>query len=427
MSKRNKWNWIARGATVSALGSLAVLASPAGAADQPAASPLIVASDTTPKYLDESLPSSLAPGAPESLNTNRAPLMSFLDQAGVARPLDDARINIKGWIEGSYNYNFNNPAKSLNLGRVFDINDNRGQINQFNVTIERQADLKQWDVGGMVEMFYGTDGRFTTSSDFLGNGGSEYYYDIPQLYVDVTAPIGNGLRIRFGKFLFFKQIDPNASVFYSHSFAFSGALPFTLTGITAYYPISENLSIEGGFSRGWGQTLTDNNGAIDGLGRIRYRINSQAEATFALICGPELNKDNSHYRTTLDGTLSYQATKDLTLLADAVYGFQAQPTGTADDQWYGISGYAVYKCCPMANFNLRGEFYRDEEGFTTGVGQTLFEVTAGLTITPFPSSPMGWNLKVRPEVRWDYSTRGFFNGLTEHSQVTVGIDAYFDF
>ena len=168
----------------------------------------------------------------------------------------------------------------------------------------------------MVEMFYGTDGRFTTSSDFLGNGGSEYYYDIPQLYVDITAPIGNGIRIRLGKFLFFKQIDPNASVFYSHSFAFSGALPFTLTGITAYYPITEQLSVEGGIARGWGQTFTDNNGAIDGLGRLKYQIDPKILATLALCVGPELDGDNSHYRTVLDGTLSYKATESLTLLSN---------------------------------------------------------------------------------------------------------------
>src|SRR5207248_2017067 len=65
----------------------------------------------SPQYLDEHLPS-IAPGAPAALNTNRAPLMALLGQAGiVAGPLDQARINIYGHVEVSSTFNFNNPAK----------------------------------------------------------------------------------------------------------------------------------------------------------------------------------------------------------------------------------------------------------------------------------------------------------------------------
>lgn len=392
-----------------------------------------------PLYLDENMPS-LAPGAP-ALNATRPALMSALDAAGIGRNLDDLRINLYGWVEGSYTYNFDNPAKSLNLGRVFDINDNRLQLNQVNLNVERKADPHQWDIGGMVELNYGTDARFIHSSDFLGNStsagaisrgnpinnGPEYQFDIPQLYVDITAPLGNGIRVRLGKFLFFKQIDPNASVFFSHSFTFGAALPFTLTGATVNYAFTDQLSVETGISRGWGQTFTDNNGAINGIGRVRYDIDKQTAFSVAAVVGPELTGDNSHYRSVIDATLSYQVSDPLTILLDGVYGYQAQPAGATSSQWYGVSGYAVYKLSDSLNINARGEYYRDEEGFTTGVAQTLFEGTLGVTITPFPRNALGSNLKIRPEVRYDYSTRGYFNGLADHSQLTVAVDAYFDF
>lgn len=425
--------WMVGGATIAlAFGSAAM-------ADEPT---LIQSDPASVQFLAGDLPA-IAPGTPDSFNTNRAPLMGLLDQAGAARVLDQARINIYGHIEGSFTYNTDNPALHLNLGRVFDINDLRGQINQIDLHIERKADLHQWDIGGSIELYYGTDARFTTSSDFLGNSsssnsssssspgsifqGAEYQLDIPQLYLDVTAPIGNGLRLRVGKFLFFKQIDPNASVFFSHSFTFGAALPFTLTGLTAYYQIFDELSLEVGISRGWGQTFTDNNGAIDALGRVRYAIQKGTDLSIAMIIGPELNHDNSHYRTTIDATLTQEITEKWKLLFDGVFGAQAQPSGTADDYWYGISIYSVFKCCDEANFNLRGEVYRDEEGFTTGVAQTMFEVTAGFTIMPFPKDAIGSNLKIRPEVRWDYSTRAYFNGLQDHSQITFAIDAFFDY
>ncbi|HZK80057.1 MAG TPA: outer membrane beta-barrel protein, partial [Humisphaera sp.] len=271
-----------------------------------AGSSLSLAYDGAPRYLDENAPG-LAPGAPAaagagpSLNAERAPLMALLAQTGAGRTLDDARVNIYGHIEGSYTYNTDNPSQNLNLGRVFDINDNRGEMNQLDLNLERIADPHQFDLGGRVELLYGSDARFIHGSDFIDYdnknvanstrlyNGPEYQFDIPQIYVDLTLPIGEGIRIRAGKFLFFKQIDPNASVFYSHSFTFGGALPFTLTGVTAQYAFNDRITVEGGFSRGWGQTLTDNNGAIDGMGRVSWKINQESKFSLALITGPEQN------------------------------------------------------------------------------------------------------------------------------------------
>ena len=36
---------------------------------------------------------------------DRAPLMMLLDKAGAAKPLDDLKLNIYGWIEAGYTYN----------------------------------------------------------------------------------------------------------------------------------------------------------------------------------------------------------------------------------------------------------------------------------------------------------------------------------
>jgi hypothetical protein len=361
------------------------------------------------------------------------PLMSLLDRTGIGGRLEDANIRLFGHIEGSYTYNADDPASDLNLGRVFDLKNNRPTLNQIDFNIERPVDLTshRWDVGGRVEMLYGSDARFIHSNGLLDGGdffhGPEHQFDLPQVYVDVGVPIGNGLRVRAGKFLFFKQIDPNASVFYSHSFSFGAALPFTLTGITGYYPITNQVSVEGGISRGWDQSLRDNNGAIDGLARVRYDVSDRTSLTLAGIIGPELDNDNSHYRTTLDFTASHQATDRLTLLLDAVLGYQAQPSSVGDANWYGIAGYAVYKINEYVSVAGRLEWYRDEQGLTTAVAQTLYEATVGLTVTPFPTDPVGANFKIRPEVRADYSSKRYFDGLTRHDQYTFALDAIFNF
>lgn len=373
-------------------------------------------------------PNGLNPGTQQP-----QPLMSLLDRTGVGGALEDANIRLFGHVEGSYSYNADDPAGGLNLGRVFDLRDNRLTLNQLDFNVERPVDLTShhWDVGGRIEMLYGSDARFIHSNGLLDGGdffhGPEYQFDLPQLYVDVGIPVGNGLRVRVGKFLFFKQIDPNASVFYSHSFSFGAALPYTLTGITGYYPITSQLSVEGGISRGWDQSLRDNNGAIDALGRVRYDVSNQTSLSLAAIVGPELNQDNSHYRATVDFTVSHQATDQLTLLLDAVLGYQAQPSSVGDSNWYGVAGYAIYRLNEYLSLAGRLEWYRDEEGLTTAIPQTLYEATVGVTISPFPHDAVGANFKLRPELRGDYSSRRFFDGLSRHDQYTFAIDAIFNF
>lgn len=370
---------------------------------------------------------SVAPG-------QRAPLMSLFDQIGVGSALDDAHINVFGHIEGSYTWNFDNPAKDLNVGRVFDIKHNDPEVNQLDFNIERNVDLSnhQFDIGGRVELLYGTDARFIHSSGFLDYDnffvGPEYQFDIPQLYVDIAVPLGNGLRIRAGKFLFFKQIDPNASVFFSHSFTFGSALPFTLTGVSALYDFTDQLSLEMGFSRGWGQTFTDNNSAIDGFGRIRYNPADKTALTLAAIVGPEDDHDDSHYRVAVDFTATQGIGDNTTLLLDSVLGYDAAGSTTgAAAWWYGVAGYGVYKLNDYLSCGLRLEWYRDEEGFTTGLAQNLYEATVGVTYIPFPDHPIAGNFKIRPELRYDYSSKDYFDGLTKHDQLTAAVDAIFNF
>jgi len=372
--------------------------------------------------------------------TRRRPLMSLLDQHGLADGLEDARINLFGHVEASFEYNFVDPAGDFNAGRVFDFKQHADLLfNQLDLAAERivMPNRDEWDVGGRVEMLYGSDARFLHAHGLGDNqdlfDGPENQFDLLQAYVDIAVPWGSGLRIRAGKFLFFKQVDPNASVFYSHSYTFGAALPFTLTGVSGLYNLSDDWSLEAGSSRAWGQALEDNNGMIDFFGRARHTLSYRTRSAFMLITGPELDDKKGDWRTAVDFVITHKATDDLTFLGDFVFGWQPdapEPTvsgGTTTATWYGAAGYAVFRVDDRYSLGARAEWYRDSGGFTTGVDQNLFELTGGVTITPFPRNEVGQNLKVRPELRWDYSTEDYFDGLSKHSQVTFALDVIFNF
>ena len=400
-----------------------------------------------------------SPG-PEAVNrptAGRRPLMSLLDQVGVADAFDRARLDLFGHVEGSYTRNADNPETGFNVGRVFDFEDDEPTLNQLDLNVQRlvgpdrpgNAGAGSFDVGGRVELLYGADARFIHAEGMFDHtdpeggdtnditDGPENQFDIPQAYVDVNVPVGNGLRVRAGKFLFFKQIDPNASVFYSHSFTFGAALPFTLTGVTGYYEFTDALSLEAGVVRGWDDALEDENDAFTGVGRLRWRATDALNLSVAAITGPELPDDNHDHRTAVNFVASYRVSDNLTFLLDSIYGYQANAPGEGASDWYGAAVYGIYKVNDFVSAAARVEYYRDDEGFTTGIAtagpvfgfssQSLYEATVGLTITPFAHDELGRNLKVRPEVRYDYSSEDFFDGFTEDDQVTFAVDAIFNF
>ena len=381
---------------------------------------------------------------PAAPTAQRRPLMQLLERYDLAGPLDDARIRVFGHAEAGYTFNPDDPAQDLNLGRNFDVEANQFIFNQLDLAVERTVNVSQteWDVGGRVEFLYGGDARFTKSNGMFDHqdffDGPENQFDIPQLYADVNLPVGNGLRIRAGKFLFFKQIDPNASVFYSHSYTFGGALPYTLTGVSGYYELSDQWSAELGINRGWGQSLEDNNDMLSFHGRIRYTPTDRTSFALLFITGPEQDDNNGAYRTAVDFVGSHRINDNLTFLFDLVYAREASPrdelfaNGAVDQDeadWYGAAGYLVYRINDQFSAAGRLEWFRDDEGYPSvlAVAQDAFEVTLGLTIVPMPNDDIGRNLKIRPEVRYDWSTEDFFDGLTSDNQFTAAVDVIFNF
>ena len=378
----------------------------------------------TPKYMDD------APA--------RKPLMGLLDRAGLANSLDAANINIFGFVEGSYTYNFNDPAGEINVGRVFDFENDKVLLNQLDLTVERTVDVTKgkWDLGGRMEWIYGADAGLIHSNGLFdwydGSRSPENQFDLNQAYLDLAIPVGNGLRLRGGKFVTLmgqETINPTTNALYSHSYLFGFAIPFTHTGVMGTYALNDNWTVEGGFFRGWEQSAEDNNDSLSFHAKVAYTSTDKTwGAILQAVTGPERADSNSDYRTVIDAilTLTPDPNGPWTFAVNGDYGWEASVPGIGDSQWYGVAGYAGYKVNSMFTVNGRGEWFNDEDG-ARGLGTTVYEATLGLAITPFPNDALGSNLKIRPEIRYDYAQDDLFNGGADRDQVTVGIDAYFTY
>lgn len=389
--------------------------------------------------------------APAATAPTERPLMMGLDALGIGKTLQDANINIYGYVEGSYTYNFMKPPGHVNVGRAFDTQAETPVLNQVDLTFERTVDYtkNKWDVGGRVEFIYGSDSRFIHSNglDFYGpndaaDGGEQtdpsMQFDLNQAYVDVAVPLGTGLRIRAGKFdtiIGYESINPTTNPLFSHSYLFTYDEPLTQTGVLATYNLTPAWTLNAGFTRGWEQATKDNNSAIDFLGGISWAVNSKLTLTLNNSTGPQNAGDTNNYRTVFDfvGTYNYNDNWSFGLNAD--YGFQqngANGGAGGPANFYGVAGYVGYKINSYFTINGRGEYFNDQDnarGLSTipSEGTQAWEGTLGVTITPMPDSTLGSNLKIRPEVRYDYSQNPIYEGGTNNSQCTAAIEAYYTY
>ncbi len=300
-----------------------------------------------------------------------------------------------------------------------------------DLSIERTVDVtkKQWDVGFKVEGQFGSDAAFQHSNGILDNvnstEGPQNQLDLTQAYVDVAVPVGNGLRLRAGKFatlLGYETANPTTNALYSHGYIFN-SYNFSNTGILATYAFNDQFTLDAGVTRGLDQSTKDNNGAADGVVRLTYTPNKQWTFYATAELGPQNTDDNAHYRDVVDFIASYAATDNLALAVDGTYGWDGASDGK---EWYGVAGYVTYKLDAMFSLNGRAEWFSDPNGVKYGiVAANYYELTAGLGIKPFPNDKWGQNLVVRPELRYDWSDQEAYNG--KNNQLVAAVDAYFTF
>jgi hypothetical protein len=363
------------------------------------------------------------------------PLMGALSAIpGVGGALAATGITIGGFVEGGYTYSFNPPPGKYITGNIFNIKQNRVVLDQADIAVTRTVDptAGKFDIGAKIEFIYGWDAGAIHSNglfSYLSRTQPENQFDLVQAYADVVTPIKN-LDIRFGKFVTLlgqETINPTGNALYSHTYLFGDAIPFTQTGVLLTYNLTDAITVEGGITRGWGQSLRDNNGAIDFLGEVSWQVDKATKLILNVSEGPQAAKDNSDYWTVIDFIASRTMSDQLSIAFNADYGDAPHALGTTSAQWYGGALYGTLTLDSHLAVTMRGEAYDDQDGFTTGLAQRVYEATLGVTITPFPDNAIGKNLEFRPEVRYDYSDRDFFNGGTRHDQVQCAMDAIFQF
>jgi hypothetical protein len=356
-------------------------------------------------------------GMVESLSDFNVNETSFMKRAGL-----EIGLWASGGVTGNSNGNTNAPV-------LFNDRVNEFTLDQLNFYIERAVDTEgdSWDIGGRMDFMYGTDARFTQASgwDDKWNAGSSGYYDIamPQLYVEVFAPIGNGITAKLGHFyttIGNEVVTSPDNFFYSHAYTMLYAEPFTHTGALFSYDIDDNFSINGGAVIGW-DNMTENAGAWSFLGGGSWTSDNQASSvTIQLISGEASDTEQSN-RTMYSLVATHNFTDKLHYLFQHDFGTQQDVNGDGVN-WFGINQYVTYDINDELAIGVRAEWFNDvDSARVSNMGANYFAASIGVNYSPLP-----W-FKVRPEIRYDWADENVFNGGVDHDQVAIAMDMILTF
>jgi len=341
-------------------------------------------------------------------------------------------VNLGGWATAGINYNANHPSDRSNGPVSMTDRNEEFHLYQLNLFIEKAVTkASAWDVGGRFDFMFGTDTRYTQATGHWDMGLISQrdlrFYDIalPQAYVEVYAPIGNGLSGKFGHFyglIGYESVPSPPNFFSSHTYSFKSS-PFTTTGALFSYALNEQWSVNLGAVTG-ADNFDRDLGAWSHMSGLTWtNADTGTTVSFSVLQGDVYQNQSSelvYYSAILQQNLGkwhYVLQHDRGTQQNAIA--QGQNAG-----WYSIVQYLTYDIDDQLGVGLRGEWFRDQNGFRYAAGEaSYYALTAGLNW-----KPKSW-LMIRPEVRYDWSEAQVapFDAGHQTDQVLLGIDAVVQF
>ncbi len=230
---------------------------------------------------------------------------------------------------------------------------------------------------------------FGQAVNIMNSGAGETSFDqyLKEGYLEYMAPVGKGLQINVGKFVTpagAEVIESKDNWNYSRSLLFTLAIPYFHFGASAKYAFNSKFAVTGYLMNGWNNSVDNNTAKTTGFSAA-WTPNSKFSIIETYLAGPEQANDNGNWRQLTDTVITYSPTAKLSFMANYDYGHEdvgpqfELPYTVA--KWSGLAGYAKYTPNDKWSFALRGEYFNDNQGWSTGTAQGLSEGTATIQRT----------------------------------------------
>ncbi len=363
----------------------------------------------------------------------------------------DGHFRVRGWLNAGSVYNSANPNSKYN-GPYNAVDRNQEPLFNQSYTIMELGGIPTdgtFGVGGRLDMLFGTDALLAQSLGLeVGSAGQQrwngtyYGLALPQMYLQAGVDCLSVKAGHFYSLVGYEGIPADGNFFYTHSYSYMFAGPFTHWGWLVNAKPNDNWEYEGGLVNGW-NTLNGAVNEVNYMGRLRYTPDDKTWwSSFAVISGDQFNNvaQLPGIRPEVANRTRYSFLMGLTpggpcgrleYVFHYFHGFQANGTAAGSTaQWYGIDQYLFYRLTSTLRLGTRFEWMRDEDGTRVGLNRETnpnkaplpghyFSLTGGFNYSPCA------NVTIRPEIRYDFTsdlTRLPFADGTNRQQLLLAAD-----
>lgn len=356
---------------------------------------------------------------------------------------------IDGWLNAGVAYNPDDPEDNFNGPVGFSDRANEFQLNQLYLYVERDPENKlgQWGLGGRLDFIFGSDSFYTRSmGDPSDHWDSHilhqriYGIAFPQAYLDIFAPIGNGLHIQLGEFYTVvgnETVTAPDNFFYSRSYTMQFAEPFSHTGLLLRYQLSDHIDLTAGAVTGspfagWDGSFQHHLDNWGFLGGVNLSL-PQTDTSIAMTgTHGSLSTSEEADVNLYSIVIKQEITENWYLTLQHDYGWLDRTSSSDKAEWYGALGNLNYDIRDDLGLGLRLEWFRDDDGARVGFPARQpveFGHAANYYAATFGANwkPKAW-LTVRPSIRYDISDgwKAFDSG-TSKRQLLLSTDFILNF
>jgi len=307
------------------------------------------------------------------------------------------------------------------VGRSFDGTGKQDGFNLdvINLTISKALDESEWSAGYKAELLFGPDANTLNSSSI---GFSFQDVAIKQAYVNLRAPVGNGLELKLGVWdtpIGYEVLNAGENPNYSRSYGYA-LEPAIYTGLMLSYKAADAVSFYAAVADAGTATTINSRpaGVYESQKTYMAGFTLTAPDDWGFLKGSTLSGGVINHATGAGqaNILNYYVGSTLktpleTLTVGASFDYQGRgkdgnTVGTSYYSW-AADFYASFQATEKLKINTRAEYASSTGGFYYAANpgdndpnNKLFAVTGTLDYSLWA------NVITRAEVRWDSALTG---------------------
>ncbi len=332
-------------------------------------------------------------------------------------------VEISGFVDGYYGYNFNKPFNRRNQLRNFDFKNNEFALNLAELVVEQKAS-EDSRFGFRLDLDFGPATDWVHSAE---PGGGDVYKHVQQAYGSFLAPVGKGLQIDVGKFVTWngaEVIETKDNWNYTRGLLFAWAIPYYHAGVRATYTVNDKVTLMGALVNGW-NNVEDNNGGKTVAVSLTVKPTKKLTIIQNYTGGPEQDdsvpvpagiKGKNFFRHLSDTVVTYNVNRKVFLMGNYDYAIERERTAGNKVHWQGLAAYLHFMPSEKWAFTPRFEWFQDHDGFATCTEDLLARCSLRKTfkeITLTGEYKFATNVLGRLEFRNDWADTPFFRKNTQ--------------